>query len=284
MARVYLSATDPAAVQRTWKDVIEMILETKTGETLRRWQVAAKDKGLAKLAKIKLLDTRSEHFLRVLTEGTVSTNVYLRRMHNFAMDMAWIPAPVLPRRQWPAVRYAEKRGITWDEHFRIVDRERNPERQAFYEMAWHIGASQGDLAHLHAEDIDWGTKTLCFDRMKLRGRGLKPPLIAFGPSAEIVLSKLPQTGPLFPYLIGLRPADHRPAPCEHCWQKFSSYSECQPFRTRPPAGRRGGEPSKPTSGSAVLCLAGFGTNSHRDSERALPFSSTWPGPRLHQGA
>ena len=171
MARVYLSATDPAAVLRTWKDVIETILDTKKGETLRRWLVAAKDKGLAKLAKMKLLDTRSEHFLRVLTEGTVSTNVYLRRMHNFAMDMAWVPAPILPRRQWPAVRYAEKRGITWDEHFQIVDRERNSERQAFYEMAWHIGASQGDLAHLHAEDIDWTTKTLCFDRMKLRGRG-----------------------------------------------------------------------------------------------------------------
>lgn len=207
MARVYLSATDPAAVERTWKVVIDTILETKKGETLRRWLVAAKDKGLVKLAKMKLLDTRSEHFLRILNEGTVSTNVYLRRMHNFAMDMAWVPAPILPRRQWPAVRYAEKRGITWDEHFRIVDRERNPERQAFYEMAWHIGASQGDLAHLHAEDIDWTTKTLCFDRMKLRGRGLKPPLIAFGPSAEIVLSKLPKTGPLFPYLIGLRPAD-----------------------------------------------------------------------------
>lgn len=39
---------------------------------------------------MKLLDTRSEHFLRILTEGTVSTNVYLRRMHNFAMDMAWV--------------------------------------------------------------------------------------------------------------------------------------------------------------------------------------------------
>lgn len=103
MARVYLSATDPAAVLRTWKDVIETILETKKGETLRRWLVAAKDKGLAKLAKMKLLDTRSEHFLRVLNEGTVSTNVYLRRMHNFAMDMAWVPAPILPRRQCGAV-------------------------------------------------------------------------------------------------------------------------------------------------------------------------------------
>lgn len=42
MARVYLSATDPAAVERTCQDVIDTILETKKGETLRRWLVAAK--------------------------------------------------------------------------------------------------------------------------------------------------------------------------------------------------------------------------------------------------
>jgi integrase len=207
MARVYLSASDPVASTRTWGEVIETIIDMKDGETYRRWRVAAKDKALAELEKLKLLDTRAEHFLRVLKRGTVSTNVYLRRIHNFAMDMAWVPAPIIPRRQWPKVQHGEKRAITWDEHLRIVDREPNPERQAFYQLAWHLGASQGDLAHLHAEDIDWSTKTICFERMKLRGRGLKPPLIAFGPSAEIVLSKLPRTGPLFPYLIGLRSAD-----------------------------------------------------------------------------
>jgi hypothetical protein len=77
MARVYLSATDPAAVERTWKVVIDTILETKKGETLRRWLVAAKDKGLVKLSKMKLLDTQSEHFLRILNERNVSTNVSL---------------------------------------------------------------------------------------------------------------------------------------------------------------------------------------------------------------
>ena len=207
MARVYLSASDPVASTRTWGDVIETIIEMKNGETHRRWLVAAKDKAFAELETLKLIETRAEHFLRVLKRGTVSTNVYLRRIHNFALDMSWVPVPVIPRRQWPKVLHGEKRAITWDEHLRIVDREVNPERQAFYELAWHLGASQGDLAHLHAEDIDWTTKTICFERMKLRGRGLKPPLIAFGLSAEIVLSKLPKTGPLFPYLIGLRAAD-----------------------------------------------------------------------------
>jgi hypothetical protein len=36
-----------------------------------------------------------------------------------------------------------------------VAREVNPERKAFYQLAWHLGASQSDLAHLHAEDVSW---------------------------------------------------------------------------------------------------------------------------------
>ena len=62
-----------------------------------------------------ILETNAEHFLRVLEDGTVSTNIYLRRIHNFALDMNWLPVPIIPRRQWPAIRYKEKRAITLEE-------------------------------------------------------------------------------------------------------------------------------------------------------------------------
>jgi len=29
--------------------------------------------------------------------GTVSTNVYLRRLHNFCVDMNWLPWPLVPK-------------------------------------------------------------------------------------------------------------------------------------------------------------------------------------------
>jgi hypothetical protein len=48
----------------------------------------------------------------------------------------------------PGIRFKEKRGITLEEHTRIVEREHNPERKAFYRLAWHLGASQSDLASL----------------------------------------------------------------------------------------------------------------------------------------
>jgi hypothetical protein len=41
--------------------------------------------------EIKTSLLEAEHFLRVLAVGTVSTNVYLRRLHNFALDMGWLP-------------------------------------------------------------------------------------------------------------------------------------------------------------------------------------------------
>ena len=95
-----------------------------------------------------MLETQAEHFLKVLESGSVSTNIYLRRIHNFALDMNWLPWPVLPKKRWPAVKFKEKRGITLAEHQAIVARELNPERKAFYKLAWHLGASQSDLAFL----------------------------------------------------------------------------------------------------------------------------------------
>jgi len=43
---------------------------------------------------------------------TVSTNVFLRRIQNFALDMGWLPWPILKRKQFPKVKFRPKRGIT----------------------------------------------------------------------------------------------------------------------------------------------------------------------------
>ena len=154
-----------------------------------------------------IIETQGELMLRVLQTGTVSTNVYLRRLHNFCVDMNWLPWPLVPKRQWPVVRFKDKRAITWEEHCRIVAREQNPERKAFYQLAWHLGASQSDLAHLQAEDVDWQARIICFVRMKTRWRGCTPPQIRFGKEVEEILATLPKTGPLFPYLATVRAGD-----------------------------------------------------------------------------
>ena len=48
---------------------------------------------------------------------------FLRKVHNFAVDMNWLPATVIPRRQWPAIHYKEKRAIKFEEQLKIIAAE-----------------------------------------------------------------------------------------------------------------------------------------------------------------
>jgi integrase len=207
IARAYLAGSDTGINTRTWSDAIIALTNSKKGANKERWQRAALDKAFAPLLPKVIIETRGETLLNALRYGTVSTNVYLRRLHNFCLDMGWLPWPLIPKRQWPAVRFKEKRAITWEEHCRIVSREQNPERKAFYQLAWHIGASQSDLAHLTAENVDWTNRIICFVRMKTRFRSQQPPQIRFGKEVETILANLSKFGPLFPYLRGVRPTD-----------------------------------------------------------------------------
>jgi integrase len=203
LARVYLAGSDPKAVDRTWADVLEQIIAAKKGENQRRWNVFAKHKPCKKLWTRVAIETRAEDFLLVLNGGKVSTNKFLRVLHNFALDMGWLQAPIIPKRQWPKVVYGPKRAIKLEEHQQIIERETNPERRLFYELAWHTGAAQSDLANLHGEDINWTDKNISFFRRKTE----QPVLIHFGNTTEEILGKLPITGPLFPYMAAVRAGD-----------------------------------------------------------------------------
>jgi integrase len=152
---------------------------------------------------------RPEHFDRVLADGKVSTNVYLRRIHNHALGMEWLLKSVIPRRQWPKPVFRQKRAITAEEHSAIMKREPNEERRDFYEMLWHTGAAQSDAGCLMASDVDWNQRTICYSRKKLKSRDTenKPALIRFGEDLEAILKRRPATGPLFPYLRTVRPGD-----------------------------------------------------------------------------
>ena len=100
---------------------------SKQGSTRVRWLTAIKDNAFNPLRNLVVLETRAEHFLNVLEAGTVSTNSYLQRIHRFALDMGWLPWPVLPRKRWPKVRFKAKRAITRAEHERILASEKDPE-------------------------------------------------------------------------------------------------------------------------------------------------------------
>ncbi|HUK82343.1 MAG TPA: tyrosine-type recombinase/integrase [Verrucomicrobiae bacterium] len=216
IAKAYLAGTDNGITTRTWQNAIEALINTKRDANRTRWHRVLNDSALAPLWTRVIIETPGELLLKILQVGTVSTNVFLRRLHNFCVDMNWLPWPLIPKRQWPAVRFKEKRAITWEEHCRIIAREKNPEWRAFYELAWHLGASQSDLAEIDAEDIDWENRVISFDRMKTRWRGQQPPQVCIGNGLEILLSSLPNSGPLFPYLRTIRACDRATAFKKRC--------------------------------------------------------------------
>jgi len=53
----------------------------------------------------------------------VATNVFLRRLHNSAVSVGWLPWPVVPNRQVPKVEDGFKRAITREVHQLIIQAE-----------------------------------------------------------------------------------------------------------------------------------------------------------------
>jgi integrase len=201
----YVGSIDPDAATRTWKHVIDAYAANhpEGSPTRYRIEIAGKDRAMAGLLKLPLLRTRPDELLRAVNSGTVSTNTYLRRFQNSAVDLGWLPKPILPKKRWPKVRHQPKRVINEEEHCRILTRETNLERRAFYQLCWYLGGVSTDVAPLQASTIDWRNRTISYNRRttaQLNG-------IKFGPGCEAVLHSLPQEGALFPYLGMVRASD-----------------------------------------------------------------------------
>ena len=210
LARTYLLGRSPELVSRTWADVIADVEKGYHGATLDRWQRFGKSAPLHSLLKIPLIETEASHLLAVLRHpraGT-STNVWLRRLHHYAMDLGWLFAPVLARKAWPQVRYKMRRGITAQEHARIIAQEQNVERKLYYEMLWETGGAQSDIALLRRENVDEKENILSFHRLKLEGRGNEPAQLRIGSRMAALLEQLPKEGLLFPR-IAPEEAKHR---------------------------------------------------------------------------
>jgi len=203
MARTHLLVSNPENAKRTWQSVMEVAAQDKTGSTKIRWERAIASKPFNHIRNQLVTESTADDFKKVLNAGGVSANMYLRRLQNYAQDMNWLLAPVIAKRAWPKIVHGEKRAITFAEHQRIIEREKNSERRAYYEVCWHVGGAQTDMANLKAEDIDWQKRTISYSRKKTK----QLSTLTIGAGLETVLRSLPATGYLFPYLAGVREAD-----------------------------------------------------------------------------
>lgn len=206
LGRAYLSAYDPSLDNRSWDAAMAEFLKRGKPSTQDRYRRALKNPPFDGLARRKIIDTTADDLRQILADGKPSTNHFLRRLHNLATGFGWLPWPLIPPRLWPVVRSQKRRGLTADEHRRIIEAETNAERRTFYEVLWEIGAAQSDAAQLQAANLDWSTRTLSYQRCKT-GEWAR---MTIGPSLESLLRRLPASGYLFPK-VATTPASARSA-------------------------------------------------------------------------
>jgi integrase len=215
LAKAYASAHDPKMATRTWRDVMAEMTSHGKASTQERCGRAMSSKSLDFIRDKALIATTSEDLLCVMHTGRNSTNHYLRRLHNLAINLGWLAWPILAKQAWPKIRTARRRAVTQLEHERIISAERNVERRNFYEFLWETGCSQSDAAHLRAEDIDWNTRVLAYHRMKL-GEGSVPAQLTIGNRLLEIIQRLPTSGLLFPTISKSSSNDRSAEFCRRC--------------------------------------------------------------------
>jgi hypothetical protein len=154
IAKAYLAGTDSGVSTRTWQNPLDAIVASKNGSAQGRWRRAAKETALDLIRDRVMIETQAEPLLACLQAVTVSTKGHLRKLHDFYLSMNWLPWPFIPKRLWPEFRFQPTRAIIFEQHQLIIEREKNLERRNFYELCWHLGDSQSDIANFKAEDVD----------------------------------------------------------------------------------------------------------------------------------
>ena len=209
LARAYLAAHDPRMAQRTWQAVMDEMATHGIPTTQERCARGFRSRAYDPIRNKPLVQTTGADLLAIVHANGNCVAHYLRRLHNLAVDLGWLPWPVLAKRAWPKIRSQSKRAITAEEHGAVIASERNAERRAYYELLYETGAAQTDAANLTAEDIDWQNGVLVYHRKKL-GLFSEPCRLTMGNKLRALVNVLPASGDLFPN-IKTASANHRAA-------------------------------------------------------------------------
>jgi integrase len=209
LARAYLAAHDPKMAQRTWQAVMDEMATHGIPSTQARCARGFRSKAYDPIRNKPLVQTTGEDLLAVIHAHGNCVAHYLRRLHNLAVDLGWLPWPILAKRAWPKILSQSKRAITAEEHGAVIASEKNPERRAYYELLYETGAAQTDAANLTVENIDATNGILVYHRKKL-GPYSEPARLTIGRKLRALLQSLPRSGYLFPN-IKHTSANHRAA-------------------------------------------------------------------------
>ena len=203
IAKAYLVGIDPKLVERKWDFVIQEFCTNKKESSRARLERAVKRPAFNFIRNKRLVETTADDFFAVMKSGGVFTQHLLRCIHNLALGMGWILAPIISPKLWPRTEKKPKRAVTPEEHQRIIQSEQNAERKLYYELLWEIGAAQTDGSKLKAENVDWKKRLLSYRRQKTG----ELCMMEIGARLEAVLKQLPTHGVLFPKISTLKDKD-----------------------------------------------------------------------------
>ena len=212
LGRVYLSAHDPAIIERTWQDVMDELCKRGKEQSIARRKRAVKGAAFVFLKSKRLVETTADDLRRALSMGGAAVNLFMRCMHNLALGLGWLPAAIIPPKLWPEPDSKPRRAITFAEHELILLSEQNIERRLYYKLLWEIGAAQSDAAMMTADNIDWQNRVLTYQRQKTG----EWSCIQIGARLEELLKCLPQKGRLFPRISQLTAAHRSSEFCRRC--------------------------------------------------------------------
>jgi hypothetical protein len=103
LARAYLAAHDPKMAQRTWQAVMDEMATHGIPSTQARCARGFRSKAYHPIRNKPLVQTTGEDLLGVIHANGNCVAHYLRRLHNLALDLGWLPWPILAKRAWPKI-------------------------------------------------------------------------------------------------------------------------------------------------------------------------------------
>ena len=212
LARAYLTASDPAFVERTWQTVMEQLQARGKDSSRERYASVFKSPAFDGLRHKKLLETTADDFFAVFKDGKVSIICFLKRLHNFALSLGldcrcrWL-RPISGPNTNPKTGAASRRTNTkafWP-------RRKRRNGNCFWNCFGKRARRRATPRNFTAEDIDWQTRTISYFRQKTGSLAQ----FTISKALEKVLQQLPTTGALFPNLstwYGKRPGQPVPPP------------------------------------------------------------------------
>ena len=90
-------------MERKWAQVMDEFGQRGRDSSRARYARALKSPALATLRDKKIVDTTPDDFRAALADNKPSTNHFLRRVHNLAVGMGWLPWPIILTKMWPAI-------------------------------------------------------------------------------------------------------------------------------------------------------------------------------------